>query len=442
MSRASALAVIFFILALYAAFDSHPGTAIVFGLIGLVLAAIGSAGQSTEAIEHPEGAEQEQPEKNQPVASWQQAQLKLRPDQLWCSSSPIPRGVKVAVQFTGTYSYQVANAGTQHADGYYAWLAGTTPGQYTPHNFLYFDDHDEPEVPFHQDRALHHYRYIYTGTGTHMTVFLRRHPSSYISSYLDSSLTMTIAPLSPEDLAFFRAEQEAEEQRRLEEAAREEEAAAAERAREADERKRKAEEAAAKKQREAHELEQRRRTRLQTLEARYNKPDLAWRTDASARLRYAQEHRGDLLKRRQEIIADFEAFHRDSDFTERLRTSHAPWHARIDEIFYFEMVSIAENLPREPARDKPPPTPDERREQELSWSKVKTKDYRERAKLRLAEERDFIEELMKAFPNLTEGELQQELQRFRDEGLEMPSQRRNHDHAPGGPSGATQSRVL
>lgn len=426
MTRAWALAILFFALAASAAFHGNKVFAIVWGIPALCLTLFGLARAAAEddECERHEAWEEEQPKTIERPAPWTQERRSLRPDEVWRSSAPIPPGVDVAVQIEGTYAYCITNGnGRQYADGRYTWTEAMNPGAYKPHDFLYFDANDKAAVPFFENRPLHTYRFLYTGTGMHMEVFLRRH-AAFIYYCGDPRLTISIGPLSPADQEFFRAEQEAQQHAQEDDRRRKEEAAAAER------------------QREAEEREHCRQRRLQTLEVRYSKPDLSWRTDASARLRYAQEHRGELLKRRQETIADFEAFHRDSDFTERLRTAPAPWHARIDEIFYFEMVSIAENLPREPARDKPPPTPDERREQELSWSKVKTRDYRERAKLRLTEERDFIEELLKEFPNLTEGELQLELQRFRDEGLEMPSQRRNHDHAPGGPSGATQSRVL
>lgn len=125
------------------------------------------------------------------------------------------------------------------------------------------------------------------------------------------------------------------------------------------------------------------------------------------------------------------------NFTEALRTTCSDWYGRIDEVFYFEMVSIAENLPCKPTR-----TPEERRERELSWSRVKNKDYREQTKLRLSEERDFTEEIRRQFPNLTENEVQQELQRFRDEALEVPTPRRTSDRPTGGPNSAPQGRVL
>ena len=433
MSRAWALAVMFFVLTIYAAFDGNPGTAIIFGVIGLCLAAVGSAGRKSEAREFDEGGEHVQPEqheKNLSPPPWIEEQQNFEPAKMWRSAEPIPRGVQVAVHIEGAYGYSVTNDfnARYFADAHYSWSLGINPGHYKRHNLLYFDANPTPVTPFFEERQSHRYRFLYIGTGMRMGVFLRRDPafSSYsYNAFTDDPFTIAIAPLSPADQELFRAEEEAEQKRREEEHRRQEEAAAA------------------KREREARELEERRRHRLQTIEARYSKSDLAWRSDEAARARYAASHRDDLLSRRKAIIEAFEAFHAsNSDLIDTLRVNHADWYGNIDEIFYFDMACIAENLPSEPLRDKTSPTPDERRERELSWSRVKTKDYREQTKLRLSEERDFIEELMREYPNLTEPELQQELQRFRDEALEVPTPRRTSDRAPGGPNGASQGRVL
>jgi hypothetical protein len=110
MSRAWALAVIFFILAVYAAFDSNPGAAIVLGLLAVTLIAIGCAGRSSEVSEYAEDWQHEHTEDMQALAPWTQELQRLRPDELWRSSAPIPCGVQVTVQIEGTFRYSIRNA--------------------------------------------------------------------------------------------------------------------------------------------------------------------------------------------------------------------------------------------------------------------------------------------------------------------------------------------
>jgi membrane protein implicated in regulation of membrane protease activity len=260
----------------------------------------------------------------------------LHPGDIWLSSSPTPCGEQVVVQIKGSYSYRICNNSPQkfYADGCYEWFEGNNPGMYKPHNSLFFDGDAEPARPFVELRPSHVYRFLHVGTGEPLAVFLRRDHAFTSFCENDDSLTISIEPLSPADHAFFCAEQEQEQRAK------------------ADERRREDEEAAAKREREARELEGRRRHRLRTLEARYDRADLAWRSDPAARLRYARDHHDDLLSRRTAIIHAFESFHRDTDFTEAVRTNYADWYGKIDDVFYFEMVSIAESLPKEPPRQK------------------------------------------------------------------------------------------
>jgi hypothetical protein len=381
----------------------YSGTGIVFGVISFFLLLGTIETVQEQAQEMAEAAEPE---------SVREENL-LRPNCTWWSAEPIPSGSAVKVHITGVYSY---HNGWRFTDAHTQFHRHDPPGKYNPHQQLYVDNLPDPAVPFRKAEHLHEYDFLYYGTGNRMRLQLK----TPAPEYYNDGLSVSIQQLDASDRQLLGLNDPEDERRR------EEEAAVAERER---------------REREAREVAERRRQRLRTLEARYNKADLAWRSDETARLRYATELRQDLLCRRKDIIEAFEAFHRDSDLIDTLHADHADWYGKIDEVFYFAMLCVAEGLPREPVRDRPSPTPDERREQELSWSRVKTKDYRERAKLRLAEERDFIEELQRDYPNLTDGELQQELQRFRDEGLEMP-QRRTSDRAPGVPNGLPQGRVL
>jgi hypothetical protein len=100
-------------------------------------------------------------------------------------------------------------------------------------------------------------------------------------------------------------------------------------------------------------------------------------------------------------------------------------HPHVLEFFdsRFKVVQVAQRLAVEPDPQpvpEPPPqkkSPDEKRDADLSWFKVLTQDYRQRALAKLGEEQEFLDELRRKFPNLTEQELRRELQKFRDQVL-------------------------
>jgi hypothetical protein len=294
--------------------------------------------------------------------------LRLTPNCQLLSSSPIAPGEEIMVQIEGFFSYHVDNnSSVQYADSHYAWWSGMDPGHYQRHNSLFFDDSTLPATPFKEERHLHQYRYLYTGTGARMAVFLRPPPFFVSYSHQNHHLTLTLAPLSDADAAFLRAqskaeaEQEKERQRRLEEKAE------------------------AKRHRHAEELEAERRDRFRTIQNRYGDALFAWRTDDAALARYAREHRNALLepRRKRDIVDDYTGFHDDDlDFVEWLRLNYNDLYHRIDEVFHYRVLAIAESLAAEETPRRPKLSPEERQ--------AKFERYRQRALERdrvLAEDR-------------------------------------------------------
>jgi hypothetical protein len=293
-------------------------------------------------------------------------QLRLIPNCPLLSSSPIARGEEVMVKVEGTYTYTAASSDIiQYADSHYTWSSGMAPGNYLRYDALFFDDSTVSSKPFREERHLHTYWYLYTGTGQHMSVFLRRPFNFSYYYHQDAHLTITLAPLSEADAAFLRsqaaaqAEHEEERQRQLEE------------------------EAAAQEREEAEALEAERHDRFRAIQARYGDELLAWRNDDAALSRYAREHRNELLSQKDMINSDYDAFHtEDLDFADWLRINHSELFYRVDEVFYYRVRALAESLPKE---EPPPPKP---RRPKLSPEERQAKFERYRAR---ALERDRIQ---------------------------------------------------
>ena len=109
-----------------------------------------------------------------------------------------------------------------------------------------------------------------------------------------------------------------------------------------------------KRQRERHEaaerIEQQRRDRFRTLEARYGDDVLfASREHDEVLTQYARDHKYELLAsaRTKTIVEDYEKFHtQDLDFSEWLRATHPQLYVRIDEIFFYRARALADTLPQ------------------------------------------------------------------------------------------------
>jgi hypothetical protein len=285
--------------------------------------------------------------------------------------------------------------------------------------------------------ALHKYRFRYTGTGMHMTVLLREHPAFcyYYDGYIPH-LSLSIAPLSPEDYAVFRTEQEAEQQHQEDERRREEEAAAAERAREVEERRRAAEAAEAQRQRAAEALAAQRRERFRMIQARYGDELFAWRTDDAELLRFARENRSGLLeaKRTKDIIRDYSTFNdEDPDFIEWLRSNHLELYHRCDQVFFYRTRALAESLPKDYTPPKPPRpklTPEERqakferyRERALERDRIHAEDRMAAVRQKLDLLRQFRDDLDQY--DLGEDECDRFVKEFEDDLLTSPEEHGN-----------------
>jgi uncharacterized protein YdaU (DUF1376 family) len=344
-------------------------------------------------------AHKEEAERRAAEEQWKQERQKLRPAEVWRSSAPIPRGVQVAVQIEGTYSYVASTRqGQQHTDGHYGWSSGTHPGSYRPHKALFFDASTEPAMPFFENRPLHLYRFLYIGTGTHMEVFLRRHPAFSYYNDQNPHLTLSIAPLTVADQEIFRAEQEAEERRKAAERECEQQAAAAERAREAEEEQRRRE--------EAHRAWQEEQRRIQAqydwLCEQHDYAELACFEDIKFIEGYAAKHRQDLLAHRDDITKEYESFHQHCpEAVQRFRTEQPQLYVRAWPVFRWRCYAAAVRL----FVEEPPPPPQEKPPEPPPESPKETK-------ARLAAEARAREELRVFREDLRDGELFRNLDRL------------------------------
>jgi hypothetical protein len=276
------------------------------------------------------------------------------------------------------------------------------------HHSLTVDGEAATCDPIEADRAAHRYVYIIRADDTRLSILINSPIGPLDVQDTKGSIEVSITPLTQLEetlLGYPTAdeEREADERRAAEQQAEEE-------------RWRKA---------EKHAKEQKHQQALASkalvlaaqahLETYFLDPDF--------RQEYADRYRHDVRKSlAAEWLSEYRSILADREL-HTLITAQYPGVIPFLEA-RLEVARLAQRLlvkpPPEPSAPKPK-TPDEHRDAELSWEKIKTQDYTQKRLLQMTEEQAYLAELTRQFPNLNEDELARELQKFRDAVYDAPS---------------------
>jgi hypothetical protein len=309
-------------------------------------------------------------------------------------TQPLPKGKFLKLIFTGTCAETHWKETSRWCGFDACYSADTYDHSYKHRHYkLLLDGKIPAKGPIEEDRHDHRYSFVYETTGNRLSVMLQTVSQN---STISGVLNLCIVPFTPlEEYSLALQDIFSPERLRAEAERKQQEA----------------------RSKQALEL---------AVKARIDKDFL----DPIFQQRYAKRHVARILHTEsREWSEEYYMILSDSG----LRALIEEQHPQILEVFEgkFTVVSIAKNLavapaPKPPAPEPPPPekTSEEKRAEDLSSFKDTTAHYRQKALLRLAIEQEFLDELHKQFPNLSPQELQQELQKFRDEELSGSNGRR------------------